>query len=193
MRLQTISAVILYSSSLFILATLGTSHELSSGLVGFVLVNALSISNALSMIIRGWADIETRSVSLERVIEYCGLKPEAADIVKEYRPPTKWPAKGEILFQNYYTKYREDLEPVLKDINVSIKLHEKIGVVGRTGAGKSTLTMALFRIVEATSGHIVLDSEITDRLGLYDLRSLLNIIPQDSNVVEEQCVTIWIL
>lgn len=94
MRLQTISAVILYSSSLFILATLGTSHELSSGLVGFVLVNALSISNALSMIIRGWADIETRSVSLERVIEYCGLKPEAADIVKEYRPPTKWPAKG---------------------------------------------------------------------------------------------------
>lgn len=184
MRLQTISAVILYSSSLFILATLGTSHELSSGLVGFVLVNALSISNALSMIIRGWADIETRSVSLERVIEYCGLKPEAADIVKEYRPPTKWPAKGEILFQNYYTKYREDLEPVLKDINVSIKLHEKIGVVGRTGAGKSTLTMALFRIVEATSGHIVLDSEITDRLGLYDLRSLLNIIPQDSNVVE---------
>lgn len=183
MRLQTISAVILYSSSLLILATLGTSHKLSSGLVGFVLVNALSISNALSMIIRGWADIETRSVSLERVIEYCGLTPEAADIVK-YRPPSKWPSKGEIQFKHYYTKYRQDLEPVLKDINLSIKLREKIGVVGRTGAGKSTLTMALFRIVEATSGHIELDSEATDKLGLYDLRSLLNIIPQDSNVVE---------
>lgn len=183
MRLQTISAVILYSSSLLILATLGTSHELSSGLVGFVLVNALSISNALSMIIRGWADIETRSVSLERVIEYCGLTPEAAEIVK-YRPPSKWPSKGEIQFKHYYTKYRQDLEPVLKDINLSIKLREKIGVVGRTGAGKSTLTMALFRIVEATSGHIELDSEATDKLGLYDLRSLLNIIPQDSNVVE---------
>lgn len=183
MRLQAISAVILYSSSLFILATRGTLHELSSGLAGFVLVNALSISNALSMIIRGWADIETRSVSLERVIEYCGLKPEAAE-VSTYRPPTKWPAKGEILFQNYSTKYREDLEPVLKNINVSIKLREKIGVVGRTGAGKSTLTMALFRIVEATAGHIVLDSEAIDKLGLYDLRSLLNVIPQDSNVVE---------
>ncbi|KAI5968496.1 hypothetical protein KGF57_000197 [Candida theae] len=183
MRLQAISAVILYSSALFILATSGTSHELSPGLVGFVLVNALSISNALSMIIRGWADIETRSVSLERVIEYCGLKPEAA-VTKEYRPPTKWPSKGEISFENYSTKYREDLEPVLKNINFSIKSREKIGVVGRTGAGKSTLTMALFRIVEATSGHIVLDSEVTDELGLYDLRSSLNIIPQDSNVVE---------
>ncbi|KAI5967337.1 hypothetical protein CANMA_003157 [Candida margitis] len=183
MRLQTISAFILYSSSLFILTTLDTPHELSSGLVGFVLVNALSISNALSMIIRGWADIETRSVSLERVIEYCGLTPEAPD-TKDYRPPSKWPTNGEIQFNNYYTKYRDDLDPVLKDINVSIKSREKIGVVGRTGAGKSTLTMALFRIVEATSGNIVLDSEATDQLGLYDLRSSLNIIPQDSNVVE---------
>ncbi|CAK9437824.1 uncharacterized protein LODBEIA_P22020 [Lodderomyces beijingensis] len=184
MRLQTISAVIVYSSALFILSTVGTKHQISAGMAGFILINALSITGGLNMIVRGWADIEARSVSLERVIEYANLKPEAAEIVVDNRPPPHWPSHGAIKFENYYTKYRDNFDYVLKNINLDIKPGEKIGVVGRTGAGKSTLTMALFRIIEATSGGVAIDGIQTNAIGLFDLRSHLNIIPQDSNTVE---------
>lgn len=185
MRLQTISAFIVYTSSLFILSTIGTKHQINPGMAGFILINALSITSGMNVIVRGWADIEAKSVSVERVIEYCNLTPEAPEIVAEYRPPAKsWPANGAVEFKNYYTKYRDNFDYVLKDINLNIKPGEKIGVVGRTGAGKSTLTMALFRIIEATNGGITIDSINTEKLGLFDLRSNLNIIPQDSSVVE---------
>ncbi|KAI5953221.1 hypothetical protein KGF54_002592 [Candida jiufengensis] len=183
-RLQTISAIIVYASALLILSTLGTKHQISSGLVGFIMVNAMSISNALSMIMRGWADIETKSISVERVLEYCNLKPEAPEIIPTNRPPTNWPSQGLIEFKDYSTKYRENLDNVLKNINFSIKSKEKIGVVGRTGAGKSSLTLALFRIIESTNGCIIMDSIKANEIGLYDLRNNLNIIPQDSNCLE---------
>ncbi|KAI5959094.1 uncharacterized protein KGF55_005585 [Candida pseudojiufengensis] len=182
-RLQSISAIIVYASSLFILSTLGTKHQISAGLVGFIMVNAMSISNALSMIMRGWADIETKSISVERVIEYCNLKPEAPEKT-DVTPPQNWPQQGVIEFNNYSTKYRENLDNVLKNITFNIKSGEKIGVVGRTGAGKSSLTLALFRIIEPTQGSIIIDSIKSDTIGLFDLRNNLNIIPQDSNCVE---------
>ncbi|KAK6455815.1 P-loop containing nucleoside triphosphate hydrolase protein [Scheffersomyces xylosifermentans] len=184
MRLQSISAFIVYTSTLLILATLGTSRELSPGLVGFIMINALSITGTLNAIIRFWADIETRSVSVERVIEYCNLKPEAATIVEDHRPVESWPETGAISFKNYTTKYRENLDPVLKDISIDIKPREKIGIVGRTGAGKSTLSLAVFRIIEPTGGYIEIDGVNTSTIGLYDLRHKLNIIPQDAHAIE---------
>lgn len=95
-----------------------------------------------------------------------------------------WPAHGAVEIKNYSTRYRPGLDLVLKDINLDIKAHEKIGVVGRTGAGKSSLTLALFRIIEPVSGNIAIDGLNTSTIGLRDLRSRLAIIPQDAALFE---------
>ena len=121
---------------------------------------------------------------VERCLEYSRLKSEAPEIISEHRPPQAWPQDGEIKFEHYSTKYRPELDLVLKDINIDIKPREKIGIVGRTGAGKSSITLALFRIIEAFEGDINIDGIKTDTIGLYDLRHKLSIIPQDSQVFE---------
>ena len=82
-----------------------------------------------------------------------------------------WPEKGHIQFEHYQTRYREGLDLVLKDINLNIGAQEKIGICGRTGAGKSSLTLALFRMIEPVEGKIIIDGEDITQLGLHDLRS----------------------
>jgi ATP-binding cassette, subfamily C (CFTR/MRP), member 1 len=108
------------------------------------------------------------------------LPSEAPEIIPRNRPKASWPTQGAIEFKNYSTRYRPGLDLVLKNIDLSIKGHEKVGVVGRTGAGKSSLTLALFRIIEPTSGHIDIDSVNTTSIGLLDVRRRLAIIPQDA-------------
>lgn len=125
------------------------SHELI-----FQMSYALQITQSLNWIVRQTVEVETNIVSVERVLEYANLTSEAPDVIFKSRPSIGWPAHGQISLKDYSTKYREGLEPVLKNISLNIKSREKIGVVGRTGAGKSSLTMALFRIIEPTSGHI---------------------------------------
>jgi ABC-type multidrug transport system fused ATPase/permease subunit len=115
---------------------------------------ALQITQSLNWIVRQTVEVETNIVSVERVLEYTSLPSEAPDVIFKSRPSIGWPAHGQITFKTYSTRYREGLDPVLRDINLSIKSREKIGVVGRTGAGKSSLTLALFRIIEPISGHI---------------------------------------
>jgi len=89
-----------------------------------------------------------------------------------------WPSKGEITFLNFEVRYREDLEPVLRKISFNVGGGEKVGIVGRTGAGKSSLTLSLFRIIEATSGRIFVDGINISKIDLHTLRSRLTIIPQ---------------
>ncbi|KAK6465616.1 hypothetical protein DFJ63DRAFT_25619 [Scheffersomyces coipomensis] len=183
-RLQIISNAIIFGSSLTILSTLGTSYQFSPGLVGFAMANGLGLTSMLSSIISMWASIETMTVSLERIIEYCYLKSEAAEVIEDNRPPLSWPAEGSISFKSYSTKYRENLDPVLKNLSLDIKPGEKVGIVGRTGAGKTTVAMSVFRIIEPTEGYIEIDGINTSSIGLSDLRQHLNIIPQDPQIVE---------
>ena len=86
---------------------------------------------------------------------------------------------GRIEFESYSTRYRPGLDLILKDVSFEVNPREKVGIVGRTGAGKSSLTLALFRMIEPTSGKIVIDGVDISQIGLVDLRSKLTIIPQD--------------
>jgi len=145
---------------------------------------ALQITQSLNWIVRQTVEVETNIVSVERVLEYAELPSEAPEVIHRHRPPISWPANGAVQFNDYSTRYREGLDLVLKGINLDIKPHEKIGVVGRTGAGKSSLTLALFRIIEPTEGNISIDALNTSTIGLLDVRRRLAIIPQDAALFE---------
>lgn len=183
-RLQFIGSLIIFSSSsLAILTRLG-DHPMSAGMVGLVMSYALQITSSLNMIVRMTVEVESSVVCVERVLEYSQLKPELPAIVDNNRPPAYWPLNGSIKFDHYSTKYRAKLDPVLNDVCLEIKPEEKIGIVGRTGAGKSTLASALYRLIEPTEGNISIDGINTSAIGLFDLRHKLSIIPQDSQILE---------
>lgn len=114
--------------------------------------------------------------SVERTIEYTKIEPEAPLEKPDERPQESWPHKGSIRFYNVSLSY--DNKPVLSNLNFEIKAGEKIGIVGRTGAGKSSLVQALFRMTEPM-GDIFIDDVNITKIGLHDLRKKISIIPQD--------------
>lgn len=182
-RLQTIGGIIVFSAALSIVFG-SSSKAMSPGLIGLVMVYAVQVTDALSWIVRILVALENSVVGAERILEYCDLESEKDEIVESNRPPAYWPTEGKVTYNNYSTKYREGLDLILKNVNLDIKPREKIGVVGRTGAGKSSLIMSLFRIIEPVEGNIVVDDIDITKIGLHDLRSNLAIIPQDSQIFE---------
>ena len=98
---------------------------------------------------------------------------------QDRKPPHNWPQSGQIVFKNFSLKYREELDFAIKNLNIDVKAGEKIGIVGRTGAGKSSVTLGLFRILEHAHGDILIDNININSIGLHDLRHRLTIIPQD--------------
>lgn len=153
-RLEFLGSVIIFAAATLAVVSVATGTKLSAGTVGLAMSYALQITQSLNWIVRQTVEVETNIVSVERVLEYAALDSEAPDVIFKKRPPIGWPAQGQISIKNFSTRYREGLDPVLKDISLDIKPREKIGVVGRTGAGKSSLTLALFRIIEPISGNI---------------------------------------
>merc|ERR1712127_1124018 len=107
-------------------------------------------------------------VSVERIQEYQDTPQEAPFDVPENEPGSEWPEHGVVKFENYQTRYREGLDLVLRGIDCHIKSGEKIGIVGRTGAGKSSLTLALFRIIESAGGSIQIDDQNVSEIGMND-------------------------
>lgn len=183
-RLEFIGSIIILASAGLAIISIATGTGLSAGMVGLAMSYALQITQSLNWIVRQTVEVETNIVSVERVLEYANLPSEAPEVIFKRRPAIGWPAQGAVSFNNYSTRYRPGLDLVLKDINLDIKPHEKIGVVGRTGAGKSSLTLALFRIIEADSGSISIDGLDVSTTGLFDLRGRLAIIPQDPAMFE---------
>merc|ERR1711923_417168 len=114
--------------------------------------------------------LETNFVALERILEYTNNLQEDDWHKEGDAKLTSWPDHGSIEFDGYSTRYREGLDLVLKNIRMSVKSGEKIGICGRTGAGKSSLTLSLFRIVESTEGQILIDGLDVSQLGLHQLR-----------------------
>ncbi|KAL7271985.1 ATP-binding cassette glutathione S-conjugate transporter ycf1 [Rhizina undulata] len=183
-RLEFIGSVIILGSAGFAIVAVASGSGLSAGMVGLAMSYALQITQSLNWIVRQTVEVETNIVSVERVLEYAQLPSEAPEIIPGHRPSPSWPANGAVSFHNYSARYRPGLDLVLKDISLDIKPKEKIGIVGRTGAGKSSLTLALFRIIEPATGNISIDSLNTSTIGLNDLRQRLAIIPQDTSLFE---------
>ncbi|XP_052061601.1 multidrug resistance-associated protein 1-like [Mytilus californianus] len=173
-RLEFIGNLIVFSAALFAVVS-----DISGGLVGLSVSYALQITSALNMLVRNSSDLETNVVSVERLKEYAEVETEAEWIRPFRRPPHDWPQSGACNFMDYKTRYREGLDLVIRGITCQIQGGEKVGIVGRTGAGKSSLMMALFRLIEASDGSIVIDGQRISDMGLHDLRSKLTILPQD--------------
>lgn len=201
-QLRLLSTFVLLFAALF--AVLGR-ERLDPSLVGLTISFAMSITEEITSLVRIGCDFQNHLVAVERVIEYTDLETEAPEHTNAIIPPN-WPSQGHIRFKNYSTRYREGLDLVLKNISLEILPAQKIGIVGRTGAGKSSLTLALYRIIEAASscplaqdgvavdmredpnereeededgGSIEIDGIDISTIGLEDLRKHLAIIPQD--------------
>ncbi|XP_017911776.1 PREDICTED: multidrug resistance-associated protein 4-like, partial [Capra hircus] len=153
------------------------AQTLNVGQVGLILSYALNIMVVFPWCIRLSVEVETMMISVERVIEYTELEQEAPWEL-EFRPPPDWPNNGMIALSNVNFKYSSDGPLVLKDLTTDIKPGEKVGIVGRTGAGKSSFIAALFRLSEP-EGRVWIDKILTTEIGLHDLRKKMSIIPQD--------------
>ncbi|XP_042861563.1 multidrug resistance-associated protein 1-like isoform X1 [Penaeus japonicus] len=175
-RLEFIGNIMTFFASLF--AVLGRD-TISSGLVGLSVSYALSVTQTLNWLVRMTSDVETNIVAVERIKEYTETTQEAEWEIPMKKPEKDWPQHGVVKFNKYSTRYREGLDLVVRDIDCQISGGEKIGIVGRTGAGKSSLTLALFRIIEAAGGNITIDNIDISNIGLHDVRRRLTIIPQD--------------
>ncbi|XP_062374958.1 canalicular multispecific organic anion transporter 1 [Sardina pilchardus] len=174
-RLEGLGNLVVFFAALFAVLA---RDSLSSGLVGLSISYALNVTQTLNWLVRMTSELETNIVAVERVSEYTEIKNEAAWITDK-SPDKAWPETGKIRFENYKVRYRPELDLVLHGITCDIDSTEKIGIVGRTGAGKSSLTNCLFRIIEASEGKILIDGVDIATIGLHDLRSRLTIIPQD--------------
>uniref|UniRef100_UPI00398F0E09 ATP-binding cassette sub-family C member 2 n=1 Tax=Pristiophorus japonicus TaxID=55135 RepID=UPI00398F0E09 len=174
-RLEFVGNLVVFFTVLFAVIARG---RLDSGLVGLSISYALNVTQALNWLVRMTSELETNIVSVERVSEYTKLDNEAA-WVTDHRPREDWPDKGEIEFVDYKVRYRPELDLVLHGLSCEIRSKEKIGIVGRTGAGKSSLTNCLFRIIESAGGQLLIDGLDIATIGLHDLRQRLTIIPQD--------------
>ncbi|VEN61108.1 unnamed protein product [Callosobruchus maculatus] len=153
-------------------------HSLESfgGNIGLALTQAMGITGMFQWGMRQWSELENQMTSVERVQEYAALKQEADE--GKYQPPENWPDKGKIEFDKMSLQYTPEEPFVLKKVTFVIQPKEKVGIVGRTGAGKSSLIQALFRLAHI-EGSILIDNVNTKTVPLKRLRSSISIIPQE--------------
>ncbi|KAI3929869.1 hypothetical protein MKW98_004023 [Papaver atlanticum] len=176
-RLETLSATVLSCSALvMVLLPQGT---FSSGFVGMALSYGLSLSMSLSSSVKNQCTLANDIISVERLNQYVNIPSEASQIIKGNRPKPDWPTAGRVEIRDLKIRYRADTPLVLQGITCTFEEGHKVGIVGRTGSGKTTLIGALFRLVEPVGGQIIIDGVDISTIGLHDLRSRLGIIPQE--------------
>ncbi|XP_062382896.1 ATP-binding cassette sub-family C member 12-like [Sardina pilchardus] len=175
--LNTISSSAILMVALFVVLSPDT---ISPSMKGLVLSYTIELTTLLQYIFRILPELEARFISAERLMEYItGCVSEAPRRVQGVHIPEGWPHQGSITFKDYNMRYRDNTPIVLNSLCFTIKPKEKLGIVGRTGSGKSSLGVALFRLSEPAGGTVLIDEVDTSSIGLQDLRSQLSIIPQD--------------
>ncbi|RQM25345.1 hypothetical protein B5M09_011194 [Aphanomyces astaci] len=185
LRLELAGAVVTASAALFAVLNHDTAQAgvAFAGLAGVALSCTLNVTQNLNWTVQLISTIQTQMVSVERIHAYTTMQVEAdldSDPIKTLElEHAKWPSQGKLTFKDVDLRYRAGLPRVLRKLTFTINAHEKIGIVGRTGAGKSSLVVALMRLVELDGGVITLDDVDISTIGLHDLRDKVSIIPQD--------------
>ena len=181
--LEIVSDIILTGSSLFIIGTRGV---MSPGLAGVCLSYAITLPENIYFLVFATSFLENQMVSVERCHQLAQTESEAprSKFKDSDLKAKNWPVKGSIQFEDYKMKYRDDTEIVLKGVNGKIKDKEKIGIVGRTGSGKSSICLSLFRIIEPYAGRIIIDGVDVEEVGLDLLRQKMCVIPQEPTLFQ---------
>ncbi|RZC91261.1 hypothetical protein C5167_027324 [Papaver somniferum] len=176
-RLETLSATVLSCSVLvMVLLPQGTFN---SGFIGLALFYGLTLSLSLGASIQNQCTLANEIISVERLNHYVNIPSEASQVIKGNRPRPNWPTAGRVEIRDLKIRYRANTPLVLQGVTCTFEGGHKIGIVGRTGSGKTTLIGALFRLVEPVGGKIIIDGVDISTIGLHDLRSRLGIIPQE--------------
>lgn len=175
-RIDLIAALVAFFAGVLVILSIG---KIDAGSAGLSLGYAIGFAENTLWLVRLYSAWEQNMNSVERVKAYLDVEQEADAENEKTQPAKNWPSQGSVEFINYTTRYREDLDPVLKGVTFRINPLEKVGIVGRTGAGKSSLALALFRGLEAEEGKILVDGVDIGLIGLRDLRENITIVPQD--------------
>jgi len=175
-RTDLLGDLVAFFAGVFVIISLG---HIDAGSAGISLSYAIGFAENILWLVRLYSINEQNMNSVERIKEYLEVEQEAEAIVEKNRPAENWPSQGSVEFIGYSTRYRAELEPVLRDLTFKIDAREKVGIVGRTGAGKSSLTLAIFRALEADQGKILIDGVDIGSVGLRDLREAITIVPQE--------------
>jgi ABC-type multidrug transport system fused ATPase/permease subunit len=176
-RVEALQSLTIITAALFLV--LVPPGAISPGFAGLCLSYALTLTAAQVFLTRFYSYLENYIISVERIKQYMHLPAEPPAIIPENRPPASWPQEGRIDLQDLKIRYRPNAPLVLKGITCTFAAGNKIGVVGRTGSGKSTLISSLFRLVDPAGGRILIDKLDICSIGLKDLRTKLSIIPQE--------------
>uniref|UniRef100_A0A6N2MXC4 ABC-type xenobiotic transporter n=1 Tax=Salix viminalis TaxID=40686 RepID=A0A6N2MXC4_SALVM len=179
-RLETLGGIMIWFTATFAVMQNGraVNQQAFASTMGLLLSYALNITSLLTAVLRLASLAENSLNSVERAGTYIELPSEAPLVIESNRPPPGWPSSGAIKFEDVVLRYRPELPPVLHGLSFTIFPSDKVGIVGRTGAGKSSMLNALFRIVELERGRILIDDCDISKFGLMDLRKVLGIIPQ---------------
>uniref|UniRef100_A0A8C1NZH6 ATP-binding cassette, sub-family C (CFTR/MRP), member 12 n=1 Tax=Cyprinus carpio TaxID=7962 RepID=A0A8C1NZH6_CYPCA len=176
--LDFLSATVTLIVALFVV--LSSNETISPSQKGLALSYTIQLTGILQFVVRLSTEVEAKFTSVERLLEYItNCVSEGPRSVKDANTSSGWPQEGTITFQKYSMRYRDNTPIVLNNLHINIKPGEKVGIVGRTGSGKSSLGVALFRLAEPAEGTIFIDDVDICKLGLRDLRSRLSVIPQD--------------
>ena len=170
--------------SVIISVSLLYKDKFTPKIIGLLLTYSLVLQDDMIEFMSSFSSFENTMTNMERCLSYTKIISEKPQVLKCDRGLKHWPSKGEIIFDNFSAKYRNDTEIVLKNISLSIKAGEHIGLVGRTGCGKSTLALCLFRLIEPHSGKIYIDDVDITSIGLKKLRENLTIITQESTILD---------
>lgn len=174
-RLDVLGVIMVFVTEILVVTS---RFNVSPSISGLVLSYLLSSVQMLQFTVRQAADVDNNMNSVER-IDYYGREIEQEAPAHTIPVPEEWPSRGEVVFSDAHLRYRPGLPYALEQFDLHIQPGERVGIVGRTGAGKSTIIMALFRMVELAQGKIVIDGIDISTIGLNDLRSRMSIIPQD--------------
>ncbi|KAJ5153186.1 abc multidrug transporter protein [Penicillium canariense] len=181
LRVDIVGIVFLLVTGMLVITN---KFNVSPSISGLVLSYLVSITQTLLFSVRQVAEVENSMTCVERIHYYSNHIPqEASDESSTTKVEENWPAKGEIIFKGVQARYRPALPLVIHDLNLHVRPGERLGVAGRTGAGKSSIMAVLFRIVEPSAGSITIDGVDVSGVRLHDLRSRMSIVPQDATVV----------